>query len=74
MDEVLPKLLSAEQKIGVIKPEIATLFGFNENVIVSTGGGDNMMGAIGTGNIREGIATMSLGIRYLVCLYAKAIT
>ncbi len=26
MDEVLPKLLSAEQKIGVIKPEIATLF------------------------------------------------
>ena len=40
------KLLSAEQKIGVIKPEIATLFGFNENVIVSTGGGDNMMGAM----------------------------
>lgn len=39
----------------MIKPEIATLFGFNENVIVSTGGGDNMMGAIGTGNIREGL-------------------
>lgn len=73
MDEVLPKLLSAEQKIGVIKPEIATLFGFNENVIVSTGGGDNMIEQL-VQEIFEGIATMSLGIHYLVCLYAKAIT
>lgn len=71
MDEVLPKLLSAEQKIGVIKPEIATLFGFNENVIVSTGGGDNMMGAIGTGNIREGIATMSLGTSGTLYAYTQ---
>lgn len=61
MNDVLPTLLSAEKKLGVLKPEIAALFGFNKNVTVSTGGGDNMMGAIGTGNIREGIATMSLG-------------
>lgn len=50
-----------KKKLGVLKPEIAALFGFNKNVTVSTGGGDNMMGAIGTGNIHEGIATMSLG-------------
>ena len=68
---MLSKLLSAEQKIGVIKPEIATLFGFNENVIVSTGGGDNMMGAIGTGNIREGIATMSLGTSGTLYAYTQ---
>ena len=61
MNDVLPTLLSAEKKLGVLKPEIAALFGFNKNVTVSTGGGDNMMGAIGTGNIHEGIATMSLG-------------
>ncbi|OOF54545.1 xylulokinase [Rodentibacter genomosp. 2] len=61
MEEVLPTLLSAETKLGMIKPDIAAQFGFNEYVVVSTGGGDNMMGAIGTGNIREGIATMSLG-------------
>lgn len=61
MNDVLPTLLSAEKKLGVLKPEIAALFGFNKSVTVSTGGGDNMMGAIGTGNIHEGIATMSLG-------------
>ena len=59
------------KKIGVIKPEIAILFGFNDNVIVSTGGGDNMMGAIGTGNIREGIATMSLGTSGTLYAYTQ---
>ena len=29
--------------------------------MVASGGGDNMMGAIGTGNIRPGAITMSLG-------------
>lgn len=59
--KVLPPLCSAQQKIGKVCPEIATLLGLSENVIVSTGGGDNMMGAIGTGNIQQGIVTMSLG-------------
>lgn len=58
---VLPPLFSSQQTIGVILPEIAREFGFSEKVIVSTGGGDNMMGAIGTGNIAPGIVTMSLG-------------
>ncbi|WP_101776261.1 xylulokinase [Pasteurella oralis] len=58
---VLPPLVSSEQKIGIVRPEIAKLLGLSEQVIVSTGGGDNMMGAIGTGNIQQGIATMSLG-------------
>lgn len=71
MEEVLPKLLSAEQEIGKIKSEIAAEFGFNENVIVATGGGDNMMGAIGTGNIREGIATMSLGTSGTLYAYTQ---
>ncbi|MGQ0287325.1 xylulokinase [Pasteurellaceae bacterium 22721_9_1] len=58
---VLPTLVSAQQKIGTVRPEIAALLGLSDNVIVATGGGDNMMGAIGTGNIKQGIATMSLG-------------
>ncbi|HAS03678.1 MAG TPA: xylulokinase [Pasteurella multocida] len=59
--QVLPPLRSAQQKIGKVRAEIAALLGLSENVIVSTGGGDNMMGAIGTGNIQQGIVTMSLG-------------
>ncbi|STO59358.1 xylulokinase [Canicola haemoglobinophilus] len=61
IQKVLPPLLSAEQKIGTLRAEVAQLLGLSEQVVVSTGGGDNMMGAIGTGNIKQGIATMSLG-------------
>jgi xylulokinase len=36
---------------GTILPAIAERLGINPNAIVASGGGDNMMGAIGTGNI-----------------------
>ena len=36
-------------------------FGFPRTTIVSAGGGDNMMGAIGTGNVVPGAVTASLG-------------
>jgi sugar (pentulose or hexulose) kinase len=35
--------------------------GLQADVLVSAGGGDNMMGAIGTGNTREGVITASFG-------------
>ncbi|MGH1542434.1 MAG: xylulokinase [Arenicella sp.] len=57
----LPTLLPAEQPVGLVKKDIANLLRLNSNVVVASGGGDNMMGAIGTGNIHEGIVTMSLG-------------
>lgn len=59
--KVLPNLKSAQQKVGKVRSTIAKLLNLSENVIVSSGGGDNMMGAIGTGNIKQGIVTMSLG-------------
>ncbi|MBS9781621.1 MAG: xylulokinase [Gammaproteobacteria bacterium] len=58
---VLPKIIGSSEKLGTIKTDIAKKLGLNTDVIVSTGGGDNMMGAIGTGNIAEGVVTMSLG-------------
>ncbi|WLQ16455.1 xylulokinase [Hahella aquimaris] len=57
----LPPLLQAQQPVGKVSPAIARLLGLSENVLVASGGGDNMMGAIGTGNIDEGVVTMSLG-------------
>ncbi|MDP8099632.1 xylulokinase [Pasteurella atlantica] len=59
--QVLPQLISSHQKLGIVRKEITQLLGLSEQVVVSTGGGDNMMGAIGTGNIKQGIVTMSLG-------------
>ncbi|WP_426139290.1 xylulokinase [Pseudomonas sp. DWP3-1-2] len=57
----LPQLLEAHQPVGQILPHIAQLLELNPSALVSSGGGDNMMGAIGTGNIQPGAITMSLG-------------
>ena len=57
----LPPLQSSDQPAGTVLPELARKFGFRDDVIVSAGGGDNMMGAIGTGNTRPGIVTASFG-------------
>ncbi len=61
LPEKLPKLAASEKPAGVVKEELVKEFGFGNEVIVSTGGGDNMMSAIGTGNTKPGIVTASLG-------------
>jgi xylulokinase len=57
----LPPLLEADQPVGRLRPEVAAQLGLNPAAIVSSGGGDNMLGAIGTHNIQPGSLTMSLG-------------
>jgi len=55
-----PPLLHPAEPLGYVKENIASRYGM-EKVIVSSGGGDNMMGAIGTGNVSPGVCTLSLG-------------
>ncbi len=57
----LPPLLASDRIVGKVRPEVAAELGIPQTCLVSTGGGDNMMGAIGTGNVTEGVVTMSLG-------------
>ena len=57
----LPPLLTSDRIVGKLRPEAAGALGLSPDCAVSTGGGDNMMGAIGTGNVRPGIVTLSLG-------------
>ncbi len=57
----LPELIESRQAAGELRPEIARRWGVSEPVVVSSGGGDNMMGAIGSGNVAPGILTVSLG-------------
>lgn len=59
--EMLPKLGSSRAVHGRLKPELAAAWGLGDDVVVSAGGGDNMMGAIGTGNIKPGVITASFG-------------
>ncbi|ANF59108.1 xylulokinase [Halotalea alkalilenta] len=60
-DRVLPRLIEPDAPAGRLRPEIARRLGLGPQVVVSSGGGDNMMGAIGTGNIVPGTMTISLG-------------
>ena len=56
----LPPLLEANASIAVA-PKVASQLGLPSGVRVSVGGGDNMMAAIGTGNVAPEMLTMSLG-------------
>ena len=57
----LPDLGPSSEPCGKLKPELAAKWGISGDVIISAGGGDNMMAAIGTGNVRKGGVTASLG-------------
>jgi xylulokinase len=57
----LPRLISSDKPAGTLQPEVARALGLQPGVLVSAGGGDNMMGAIGTGNTRPGVVTASFG-------------
>jgi xylulokinase len=70
LQAALPELIEAHQAVGTILPGIAAQLGINPRARVSSGGGDNMMGAIGTGNIQPGAITMSLGSSGTVYAYA----
>jgi xylulokinase len=57
----LPSLVSSDQPAGTLSVATAKALDLRPDVLVSAGGGDNMMGAIGTGNTREGVITASFG-------------
>lgn len=57
----LPEVIDNHQLGGFLTGERARETGLPAGIPVSSGGGDNMMGAIGTGAVSEGILTVSLG-------------
>jgi xylulokinase len=61
LSRALPKLIGSEEAAGHLQAATAQALGLDTNVLVSAGGGDNMMGAIGTGNTRAGVVTASFG-------------
>jgi xylulokinase len=67
----LPPLSPSHAPCGTLRPEIAARYGFAETVIVSAGGGDNMMGAIGTGNVAPGAVTASFGTSGTIYAFAR---
>jgi len=66
----LPPISGSHEAAGVLRPELAKKYGFTSEVVVSAGGGDNMMGAIGTGNVAPGVVTASFGTSGTIYAYA----
>jgi len=61
LESMLPPLIESGAVAGRVSKAAAALYGLPEGALVASGGGDNMMSAIGTGTVRDGILTMSLG-------------
>jgi xylulokinase len=59
--DALPPLIGSEAPAGLLQESTARALGLKATVLVSAGGGDNMMGAIGTGNTAAGVVTASFG-------------
>lgn len=69
--EFLPAISASNEAAGTLRPELAEKFGLSTDVVVSAGGGDNMMGAIGTGNVAPGVVTASFGTSGTIYAYAN---
>ncbi|MEO6243877.1 MAG: xylulokinase [Opitutaceae bacterium] len=67
----LPLLRESHEAAGTLRPEIAAKCGLSTDVVVSAGGGDNMMGAIGTGNVTPGVITASFGTSGTIYAFAN---
>ncbi len=68
--ECLPEVRLDNEPIGTLSATAAQDIGLTAGIPVAIGGGDNMMGAIGTGNVTPGVVTISLGTSGTVCAYS----
>ena len=59
--EYLPEMVEPGKEIGKITPEAADRFGLDPNTMINVGAFDQACGAIGAGNIKQGIASESTG-------------
>jgi xylulokinase len=71
LESLLPPLRSSKRPAGLLRSVLRETWGLADDALVSAGSGDNMMGAIGTGNIRPGVVTVSLGTSGAICAFAE---
>ena len=71
LPEKLPPIWPSDRTIGVLAPSLASRFGLAADCRVDAGSGDNMYGAIGTGNFLPGLVTVSLGTSGTACTFLR---
>ncbi len=68
-----PRCYESPEVTGYLKKEITDLFGMNNRVIVVAGGGDNAAGAIGTGIVKSGLVSASIGTSGVVFAFSDQV-
>ena len=63
----LPEVGPTDRSLGRVSPRLAERFGLDPACTIDAGSGDNMCAAIGTGNVRPGLVTVSLGTSGTAC-------
>lgn len=71
LPDMLPTPGSSRRALGLLRDSLRAEWGLSKSPVVSAGGGDNMMGAIGTGNLKPGVVTVSLGTSGTLYAYAE---
>lgn len=60
-EEQLARVYESYEAVGNIKTELAKEFGISPNTKIVIGGGDQAVGAVGTGAVEEGVVSVALG-------------
>lgn len=69
----LPRVYEGPQITGQLRPEIAAELGLDAGLPVVAGGGDNAAAAVGTGIIRDGAISSSIGTSGVLFAHSDAI-
>jgi sugar (pentulose or hexulose) kinase len=73
-EKYLPEIKEPGEVVGPILPEVAQELGISPDAIICTGCLDQAAGAIGVGNIHEGVFSENIGAALSVCVPMKEIT
>ncbi len=71
--EWFPKVYEGSQITGRITPSVAKILGLPVGIPVVAGGGDNAAAAVGTGIVRSGLVSSSIGTSGVVFAHSDAI-
>ncbi len=71
-EDRLPEIRESGEPVGPILPAVARELGLDPDTIVCTGALDQAAGAIGVGNIREGVFSENTGAALAICATVPA--
>lgn len=71
--EWLPRVVEGPDVTGHLKPEVAQALGLPSGLPVIAGGGDNAAAAVGTGVVRAGVVSSSIGTSGVIFAHSDSI-